>query len=132
MFRQEVEFAGEFSPNRVPIPSLKPIPFIDRDDDRSASFDNQSGDSGILIADTVSGIQYQHRSLGRREGLQGLDDREFLERFPNPGLSTDASSIQQQQCLPIALDGNRDTVTGSTWKIGNDHPRLTRETVHQG
>ena len=69
----------------VPLLRLQTIPLIDNDQQGAATLQYMPRQGGVLFADTLLRIQDQQHHIGLFDGLQRLDDTEFLDRLVDPG-----------------------------------------------
>ena len=108
------------------------IPFVDRDHQGAPSIQHQSEHGGVLVGDAFAGIDHEHHHLCRLDGLQGLDDAEFLDRFVDLGLAPDAGGVDQAVLAPVAFHVDRNRIARGARHIGGDHPVFAQQAVDQG
>ena len=115
----------------VALVAVQPVPFVDRDHQRPPGVEHGAQHAGVLVGDAFAGIEHDHRHLALFDRLQGLDDRELLDRFFHPRLAPDAGRIHQAVLAAFALHVHGDGIAGGPGNVGSNHALLAQEPVHQ-
>ncbi len=108
-----------------------PIPFVERNDKRTALLLHEIGYLQILLLERRLGIDDQNHHFGKADGAQGIGDRELFKPVVDPGFLAQSGGVPQLDRLslkgPVGGDGvPRDARFGT-----GEHAFLSQERVDE-
>ncbi len=109
----------------------QPVPFVGHDDQRAAAFEHQSEQADVLLGHAVVCIQHGDHDLRLLDGLQRLDDAEFLDRLVHARLAANAGRIDQQVLAIVALERHGDAVPRRAGLIEDDEPLFAQQSIRE-
>jgi hypothetical protein len=107
------------------------VPLVDGNDQRTPFFHGATDEGQILVGEILARVDHDHRNLGRSNGLQSLDNAEFLYRFLNARAATDAGGVDQREALAVSIERHTDGVARGAGHIGNDEALFAEQAVDQ-
>ena len=108
------------------------IPLVDGQHHSTATVQNKASNVGVLLCDALSGIQQQQNDIGRFNGLQGFNHREFFNGFKNFALAAQTRRVDEFELLSVPLKGNRDGVAGGTRHVKGNQALFTQPSIDEG
>src|SRR5690606_36250356 len=97
---QEVQSAVELAAHALAPVGVGEIPFVHRDDERTAGLEHVAGDRRILVGDVLGRIEQQDADVGVLDRLQRLHRREFLDRLVDAAASAQAGGVDPRVRAP--------------------------------
>ena len=128
----EFELEIEATPGFITLILRHPIPLIESHNQPATDFKHHPKKICVLIGDAFPSIQEVNHNMRLFNSLHGLDDTKLLDRFSNLAAAPNPRRVNQGVTLTMAFKRNFNTVPSGPWRVKDDHPLLTKETIDQG
>ena len=129
--RQEPQLAGEGAFREFALFFAHSVPFVDRDHQRPAAFEDESGDMGILFGDVLLSIEHEYHDIGRVDGLQCLDHGEFFYAFKDFSAATQPGGVDQRIAFVPQGEFHFDGIARCPGLVECNDPLLADQRIHQ-
>ena len=110
---------------------IETITFIDRDNQRAATFDNVTQQRHILIGQSIPGIDNHDNHLRSFNGFQRLDDTELLDRLLHLATPANTGGIDQRIRFATAFEWHRYGIARSAGLIEGHYPVFPGQPIYQ-
>ena len=110
---------------------IEPVPFVQRNNQCPSLPEDMREQGGVLVGQTLPGVEHQDHDMGTFDGLQGLYRAELLHRLGDAPAPPDAGRIDQLIGLTIPLDAHADRVPGRPRLVEGKHAFLAENSVDQ-
>ena len=104
---------------------------LTRDDQRAAALGDHAEQRGILLGDRVVRIDDADHDVRRVDGLQRLDDAEFLDRFFDARAASHAGGIDERVATAVALERHEHRVARRARLIERDQALLAQQPIDE-
>ena len=128
---EEMKLAIELALDGRALVFVEPIPLVHRDHQRPPGLEDESGDMGVLFGDFLGAIEQQDRHVALFDRLQGLDDRELLDRFEHLAPAPQARGVDQRIALAAVFELDCDRIARRSGLIESDQALLAEQRVDE-
>ncbi|MNJ36171.1 hypothetical protein D3C77_309500 [compost metagenome] len=116
----------------VALARLHAVPLVQGDDNGATGFQGKAKQVQVMVNHTFAGVHDEDHHVGVLDRLQGFHHRELFDFLVDLAALAHTSGVDQRVLLFVTLEGNVDTVAGSTRLVIDDHPVFTEHAVDQG
>ena len=128
---EKLKLAIDFGLDAPLVLAIHAIPLVHSDRQCSARVEHRAQQAGVLVGDSVAGVDDEDHHVGRGNRLQGFDDAEFFDGLRDTAAAAYSGGVDERVITPGVSKRHANAVAGGTGDVVSDQPVLAEQTIDE-